>query len=356
MNMQFSAQQISALINGQIAGNPAATVSGFAKIEEAQTTDLSFLANPKYEEYLYTTSAGIIIIGEALQLKKTVDATLIRVKDAYSSFAQLLQYYQQMKEKSMIGIQEPVYIHPSATIGKDVYIGAFAYIGENAVIGDEARIFPQVFIGNNASIGQRTTLHPGVKIYHDCLIGQHVTIHAGTVIGSDGFGFAPQQNGTYNKVPQLGNVVVEDHVEIGSNTCIDRATMGSTIIRKGTKLDNLLQIAHNVEVGENSVIAAQTGVSGSTKIGKNVMIAGQVGVAGHISIAEGTKVGGQSGVNKSILAENTSVDGTPAIDYKESLRSKAVFKRLPALEKKIMELEQAMAELLKEREAFLPKN
>ena len=354
--MQFSAQQISALINGQIEGNASATVSGFAKIEEAQTTDLAFLANPKYEEYLYTTSAGIIIIGEALQLKKAVNSTLIRVKDAYSSFAQLMQFYQQMKEKSMTGIQEPVYIHPSASIGKDVFIGAFAYIGENAVIGDGAKVYPHVYIGNNASVGQHTTLHPGVKIYHDCRIGMHVTVHAGTVVGSDGFGFAPQQNGTYNKVPQLGNVVVEDHVEIGANTCIDRATMGSTIIRKGTKLDNLLQIAHNVEVGENSVIAAQTGVSGSTKIGKNVMIAGQVGVAGHINVADGTKVGGQSGLTKSILAENTAVDGTPAIDYKESLRAKTVFKRLPALEKKIKELELAIAELEKEREAFLTKN
>jgi UDP-3-O-[3-hydroxymyristoyl] glucosamine N-acyltransferase len=352
MNMQFSAQQISALVNGQIEGNPSATVSGFAKIEEAQITDLAFLANPKYEEFLYSTAAGIIIIGEALQLKKEVNSTLIRVKDAYSSFAQLMQFYQQMKEKSLTGIQEPVYIHPTATIGKDVFIGAFAYIGENAVIGDGAKIYPQVFIGNNASIGQHTTLNPGVKIYHDCKIGMHVTIHAGTVVGSDGFGFAPQQNGTYNKVPQLGNVVVEDHVEIGSNTCIDRATMGSTIIRKGTKLDNLLQIAHNVEVGENSVIAAQTGVSGSTKIGRNVMIAGQVGVAGHISIADGTKVGGQSGLTKSILTENTSVDGTPAFDYKESLRSKAVFKRLPEMERKIKELEQAIADLIRERDGI----
>lgn len=350
--MQFTAQQISALISGQIEGNPSITVSGFAKIEEAQSSDLAFLANAKYEEFLYTTAAGIVIIGESFQLKKKVDATLIRVKDAYSSFAQLMQHYQQMKAKSMTGIQEPVYIHPTASIGKDVFIGAFAYIGENAVIADGAKIYPQVFIGNNASIGQHSTLHPGVKIYHDCLVGMHVTIHAGTVVGSDGFGFAPQQNGTYNKVPQLGNVVVEDHVEIGSNTCIDRATMGSTIIRKGTKLDNLLQIAHNVEVGENSVIAAQTGVSGSTKIGKNVMIAGQVGVAGHISVADGTKVGGQSGLTKSILTENTSVDGTPAFDYKESLRSKAVFKRLPELEKKIKELEQAVADLIKERDSI----
>lgn len=350
--MQFSAQQISALVNGQIEGNPLSTVSGFAKIEEAKSGDLAFLANPKYEDFLYTTHASIIIIGESLQLKKPVSATLVRVKDAYSSFALLMQYYEQMQVKSLLGIQEPVFIHPTASVGKDVFIGAFAYIGENVVVGDGAKLYPHVFIGNNASIGERSTLHPGVKIYHDCLIGKDVTIHAGSVLGSDGFGFAPQQNGTYNKVPQLGNVVIEDHVEIGANTCIDRATMGSTIIRKGTKLDNLLQIAHNVEVGENSVIAAQTGISGSTKIGKNVMMGGQVGVGGHISIADGTKVGGQSGVSRSVLLENTSLDGTPAIDFKDSLRSKTVYKRLPALEKKIKELEQLLSELIKERESI----
>lgn len=350
--MQFSAQQISTLVNGQIEGSPLTTVSGFAKIEEANTGDLAFLANPKYEDFLYTTHAGIIIIGESLQLKKPVSATLVRVKDAYSSFALLMQYYQQMQAKSLVGIQEPVFIHPTASVGKDVFIGAFAYIGENVVVGDGAKLYPHVFIGNNATIGERSTLHPGVKIYHDCLIGKDVTIHAGSVLGSDGFGFAPQQNGTYNKVPQLGNVVIEDHVEIGANTCIDRATMGSTIIRKGTKLDNLLQIAHNVEVGENSAIAAQTGISGSTKIGKNVMMGGQVGVGGHISIADGTKIGGQSGVSRSVLLENTSLDGTPAIDFKDSLRSKTVYKRLPAMEKKIKELEQLLSELIRERESI----
>ncbi len=350
--MQFSAQQISALVNGQIEGNPLASVSGLAKIEDANPGDLAFLANLKYEEFLYTTRASIIIIGDSLQLKKPVNATLVRVKDAYSSFALLMQHYQKMQEKSLVGIQEPVFIHPSASVGKDVFIGAFAYIGENVVVGDGVKLYPHVFIGNQVSIGERSTLHSGVKIYHDCLIGKDVTIHAGSVLGSDGFGFAPQQNGTYNKVPQLGNVVIEDHVEIGANTCIDRATMGSTIIRKGTKLDNLLQIAHNVEVGENSVIAAQTGISGSTKIGKNVMMGGQVGVNGHIAIADGTRIGGQSGVTKSVLSQNTSLDGTPAFDFKDSLRSKSVYKRLPALEKKIKELEQLLSELIKEREAI----
>lgn len=352
--MQFTAQQISALVKGRIEGDTSAIVNGFAKIEEAKSTDLAFLANPKYEEFLYTTHAGIVIVGESLQLKQAVYSTLIRVTDAYSSFALLMQHYQQMKAKSLVGIQNPVYIHSSASIGKDVFIGAFAYIGENAVVGDGAKLYPHVFVGDNAAVGERSTLHAGVKIYHDCLIGNDVTIHAGSVLGSDGFGFAPQQNGTYTKVPQLGNVVVEDHVEIGANCCIDRATMGSTLIRKGTKLDNLLQIAHNVEVGENSVIAAQTGISGSTKIGKNVMMGGQVGVGGHIVIADGTKVGGQTGVSKSILVPNTAVDGTPALDFKESLRSKLVYRRLPAIEKKLAELEQQITALTKESNPVSP--
>lgn len=350
--MQFSAEQIAALIQGKIEGDPQTTVSGFGKIEEAGKTDLAFLANPKYEDYLYSTSAGIIIIGEQMELKENVSATLIRVKDAYSSFAVLMQYYQQMKAKQLVGIEEPVFIHPSAKIGKDVYIAAFSYIGEHVVIGNDVKIYAQVFIGANTKIGDRTVLHPGVKLYHDCLIGNDVTIHAGTVLGSDGFGFAPQQNGTYNKVPQLGNVVIEDHVEIGANTCIDRATLGSTIIKKGTKLDNLLQIAHNVEVGEHSVIAAQTGISGSTKIGKHVMIGGQAGIVGHITIADGTKINGLTGISKSITEKNTSLSGRPAMELGDSLRAMAIYKRLPELDKKIKELEVLVAQLSKERDAI----
>ena len=333
--MQFSAEQIAALIQGKIEGDPQTTVSGFGKIEEAGKSDLAFLANPKYEDYLYTTAAGIIIIGEQMELKENISATLIRVKDAYSSFAVLMQYYQQMKAKQLVGIEDPVFIHPSAKIGKDVYIAAFSYIGEHAEIGNDVKIYAQVFIGANTKVGDRTVLHPGVKLYHDCVIGNDVTIHAGTVLGSDGFGFAPQQNGTYNKVPQLGNVVIEDHVEIGSNTCIDRATLGSTIIKKGTKLDNLLQIAHNVEVGEHGVIAAQTGISGSTKIGNHVMIGGQVGIVGHISIADGTKINGLTGISKSITEKNTSLSGRPAMELGDSLRAMAIYKRLPELDKKI---------------------
>ena len=343
--MQFSAQQIGVLIGGKIEGDANQRIGSFAKIEEAKLADLAFLANPKYEEFLYTTQAGIVIIDEKLELKSTISSTLIRVKDPYASFAQLMQHYQQISSQQLVGIQEPSYIHPSATIGKDVFIGAFAYIGENAIIEDNVKIHPQVFIGNKVKIGQKSIVHPGVKIYHECQIGQDVIIHAGTVIGSDGFGFAPTENGAYQKVPQLGNVVIENNVEIGANTCIDRATMGSTIIKRGTKLDNLLQVGHNVEIGEDSVIAAQVGISGSAKIGKRVMIGGQVGINGHISVANGTKVGGQSGITKTIKEPNTSLNGTPAIDYMTSMRSQAMVKRLPELEKKIKELETVLAQL-----------
>jgi UDP-3-O-[3-hydroxymyristoyl] glucosamine N-acyltransferase len=347
--MQFSAQQISALINGHIEGNPSASVSSFAKIEEATSSDLAFLSNPKYEEFLYTTEAGVMIINEGFELKGPVKGTIIRVKDAYSAFAQLMDYYQKMQATKLVGIQEPVFIHPTASIGKDVYIGAFVYVGENATISDHAKIHPHSFIGENVKVGQRTTIHAGVKIYHDCMLGNDVTVHAGTVIGSDGFGFAPQQDGTYSKVPQLGNVVVEDWVEIGANACIDRATMGSTLIKKGTKLDNLLQIAHNVEVGENSVIAAQSGISGSTKIGSRVVIGGQVGVVGHLTIADGTRINAQSGVSKSIIVPNTAITGSPAYSYNAAMRSQAVFRKLPDLEKRILELERLLDALAKEK-------
>jgi UDP-3-O-[3-hydroxymyristoyl] glucosamine N-acyltransferase len=348
--MQFSAEQIAQLVTGSIEGRTDRNVSSFAKIEEASENDLAFLANPKYEEYLYTTKAGIIIIGSDLQLKQPVLGTLIRVKDPYSSFASLMQFYQQMVSQQLSGIEEPSFIHPTASIGNHVFIGAFAYIAEGAVIEDGAKIHPQAYVGRNSRIGNGSIIFPGVKIYHDCVIGNSVTLHAGVVIGSDGFGFAPQADGTYQKVPQMGNVVIEDEVEIGANTCIDRATMGSTIIRKGTKLDNLIQIAHNTEVGEHSVIAAQTGISGSTKIGKRVMVGGQVGVAGHISVADGTKVGAQSGITKTVRFPNTTINGTPAHDYTSSMRSQAVLRRLPDLEKKINELENLLKALIKERD------
>ena len=350
--MEFSAQQIAALTGGMIEGDANATVSSFAKIEEAKHADLAFLANPKYEEYLYSTKAGIIIISNEFELKERIDATLIRVKDPYSSFAVLMQYYEQMSAKKMTGIEEPVFIHPSATIGVNVFIGAFTYIGENAIIGNDTKIYPQTFIGQNVKIGEKSILHAGVKIYHECKIGNQVIIHAGTVIGSDGFGFAPQADGTYQKVPQMGNVIIEDMVEIGANTCLDRATMGSTIIRRGTKLDNLIQVAHNVEIGEDSVIAAQTGISGSTKIGKRAMIGGQVGIIGHITIADGTKVGGQSSITKMVKEKNTSLNGSPAVEHMTSLRTQAYIRKLPELEKKIKELEKLLASFIKEKEGI----
>jgi UDP-3-O-[3-hydroxymyristoyl] glucosamine N-acyltransferase len=347
--MQFSAAQIATLINGQVEGNPSMAVASFAKIEEAEIGQLAFLANPKYEDYLYTTKASVIIVNEALEIKPGLTATLIKVPDAYSAFALLLRKYQQMMTQQLTGIQQPSFISPSAKIGENVFIGAFAYIGDHAEISDNAKIFPHVFLGNNTKIGQHTILHPGVKIYHDCVIGNNVTIHAGSVIGSDGFGFAPQSDGTYKKVPQIGNVVVEDHVEIGANACIDRATMGSTIIRSGAKLDNLIQIAHNVEVGQNTVIAAQAGVSGSTKIGNNVLIGGQAGIVGHISIADGAKINAQSGVSKTIANPNSAVTGSPAYEYGSALRSQAVSRKLPDLEKRIKELEKILSQLVTER-------
>ena len=343
--MQFSAAQIAEIIGGKTEGNPDKSVSSFGRIEEAKSGQLAFLANPKYEEHLYTTQADIIIVNDSLELKGSVNATLLRVPDAYSAFAVLLEYYQKFRAQQLTGIQEPVYIHESVKKGENVFVGAFAYLGENAVIGNGVKIYPNAYIGNNVTIGDNTVIHPGVKIYYDCVIGKEVVIHAGTVIGGDGFGFAPQADGSFKKVPQTGNVVIEDNVEIGSNTTIDRATIGSTVIRSGAKLDNLLQIAHNVEVGNNSVIAAQSGISGSTKIGNNVMIGGQVGIVGHLQIADGTKINAQSGVSKSIKTPNSIVTGSPAYDYTAALRSQALTRKLPELEKRVQELEELLRQL-----------
>lgn len=344
--MQFTAAQIAMMINGKVEGDAEAAVASFGKIEEAAKGQLAFLANPKYEEYLYSTGASIIIINESLELKKGISATLIKVPDAYSAFATLLEKYQQIQRQQLTGIQQPAYIAPTAKIGDNVYIGAFAFIGEHVVVADGTKIYPNAYLGNNVTIGTNCIVHPGVKIYHDCVIGNNVSIHAGTVIGSDGFGFAPQADGTLKKVPQIGNVVVEDNVEIGANATIDRATIGSTIIKSGAKLDNLLQIAHNVEVGNNSVIAAQSGISGSTKVGNNVMIGGQVGIVGHIKIADGSKINAQSGVSKSIKNPNSAVTGSPAFDYTAALRSQAASRNLPSLEKRVMELEKLLKEMM----------
>ena len=342
--MQFNALQIAGIINGKVEGDPNAAVHDFGKIEEARNGQLSFLANPKYEDYLYSTGASVVIINDTQVLKQPVTSTLIRVPDAYSAFAQLLTAYQQLMTEQLKGIQEPSSIASTASVGADVFIGAFTVIGENTTVGAHSKIYPQVYIGNNVSIGEHTIIHPGVKIYQGCRIGSHVIIHAGTVIGSDGFGFAPQADGTYRKIPQIGNVVIEDHVEIGSNSTIDRATIGSTIIRSGAKLDNLIQIAHNVEIGQYTVIAAQAGISGSTKVGRQVQIGGQAGVVGHITIEDGARINAQSGVSKSVR-KGEAVTGSPAFNYTAALRSQAVGRNLPELEKRIKELENQIARL-----------
>jgi UDP-3-O-[3-hydroxymyristoyl] glucosamine N-acyltransferase len=343
--LEFSAQQIAMMIQGQVEGDASVTVHNFGKIEEATAGQISFLANPKYEAFLYTTAASIIIIGAQQQLKEKIKATLIRVPDAYAAFATLLTKYQELKTEQLVGIQTPSFIAPSAKIGANHFIAAFAYINEGATLGDHVKIFPNVVIGENVSIGNHVTIHPGVVIYADCCIGNHVTIHSGTIIGSDGFGFAPKEDGSFQKVPQLGNVVIEDDVEIGANTTIDRATIGSTIIRKGVKLDNQIQIAHNVEIDSNTVIAAQVGVSGSTKIGKNVMVGGQAGFAGHIAIADGIKIAGGAGVTKTFTSANMTLAGFPAADQKQSLRSQVYVKNLPELEKRVQELEILVQQL-----------
>ena len=343
--LEFSAQQIAMMIQGQVEGDASVTVHNFGKIEEATAGQISFLANPKYEAYLYTTAASIVIIGAQQHLKEKIKATLIRVPDAYAAFATLLTKYQELKAQQLEGIQTPSFIAPSAKIGTNHFIAAFAYINEGATLGDHVKIFPNVVIGENVKIGNHVTIHPGVVVYADCVIGNHVTIHSGSIIGSDGFGFAPKEDGSYQKVPQLGNVVIEDDVEIGANTTIDRATIGSTYIRKGVKLDNQIQIAHNVEIGSNSVIAAQTGVSGSTKIGKNVMAGGQVGFSGHIAIADGIKIAGRAGVTKSFTTANMTLTGYPAAEQKQSLRSQVYVKNLPELEKRVQELEILVQQL-----------
>jgi UDP-3-O-[3-hydroxymyristoyl] glucosamine N-acyltransferase len=343
--LEFSAQQIALMIQGQVEGDESVTVHNFGKIEEATAGQITFLANPKYEAFLYTTAASIVIIGAQQQLKEKIKATLIRVPDAYAAFATLLTKYQELKAQQLEGIQTPSFIAPSAKIGTNHFIAAFAYINEGATLGDHVKIFPNVVIGENVKIGNHVTIHPGVVVYADCVIGNHVTIHSGSIIGSDGFGFAPKEDGSYQKVPQLGNVVIEDDVEIGANTTIDRATIGSTFIRKGVKLDNQIQIAHNVEIGSNSVIAAQTGVSGSTKIGKNVMAGGQVGFSGHIAIADGIKIAGKTGVTKSFLTANMTLTGYPAAEQKQSLRSQVYVKNLPELEKRVQELEILVQQL-----------
>jgi UDP-3-O-[3-hydroxymyristoyl] glucosamine N-acyltransferase len=343
--MKFKAQQIADILEGDVVGNPDEEVSKLSKIEEGEKGSLTFLSNPKYNSYLYTTNASVAIVNKSFVLEKKVKTTLIKVDDAYKSFSKLLEFYNEVKNNKT-GREVPNFIAASAKIGENEYIGAFAYIGENVVIGANVKIYPNAYIGDNTVIGDNTIIFAGVKIYSDTQIGKNCKIHSGAIIGADGFGFAPDENGEYKAIPQIGNVIIEDNVDIGAASTIDRATLGSTIIRKGAKLDNQIQIAHNVEVGRNTVIASQTGVSGSTKIGENCMIGGQVGVAGHIKIGNNVKVLGQTGVTKS-LKDNEMVYGTPALNSRDFNRSYVYFKNLPKIASKINQLEKELKSQIK---------
>jgi UDP-3-O-[3-hydroxymyristoyl] glucosamine N-acyltransferase len=343
--MEFNAATIAGFLKGEIVGDPETKVNTIAKIEEGHSGALSFLANPKYEHYLYTTKSSIVLVNKDFVPSVNVEATLIRVDNAYEAFASLLHLVDESRPRKK-GVHSTAVIEPTASVGRDVYIGPYVYIGENCIIGDGCSLYPHVYLGDNTIMGKKCTLNPGVKIYHDCILGENCVIHAGTVIGSDGFGFAPQSDSEFMKIPQIGNVIIEDNVEIGANVAIDRATLGSTIIRKGVKLDNLIQIGHNVEIGENTVMAGQTGVAGSSKIGKNCMFAGQVGIAGHLKIADGTKIGAQSGIPGDVKKENSVLLGYPALDHRDFLRSSIVFRKLPELQTRIEKLEKQV-ELLK---------
>ncbi|MGN0068651.1 MAG: UDP-3-O-(3-hydroxymyristoyl)glucosamine N-acyltransferase [Prevotella sp.] len=340
--MEFKAKQIADFLGGQVEGDENAKVNTFSKIEEGVSGAISFLANPKYLHYIYETKASIVLINKDVKLEKPVSTTLIRVDNAYECVAKLLQLYEASKPRKK-GIDSLAFVSPSANIGKDCYIGAFAYIGEGVIIGNNVQIYPHAVIGDHVTIGDGSIIYPTVSVYHGCKIGQNVTIHSGSVIGADGFGFAPNSEG-YDKIPQIGIVTIEDNVEIGANTCIDRSTMGSTLIHKGVKLDNLVQIAHNVEVGENTVMSAQVGIAGSTKVGQWCMFGGQVGLAGHINIGDKTFLGAQSGVPGNIKGNETLI-GTPPMEPKAYFRSQALFRRLPEIYKQINELQKQVEEL-----------
>lgn len=341
--MEFTAAQIAAFLGGTVEGNPEAKVCNVAKIEEGAPGMLSFLANPKYNHYLYETRSSIVLINNDFQLQGEVSATLVRVPDAYAAFAKLLELYAQFTQ-SKCGISSLAFVSQDAVIGEDTYIGEFSYIGNRAKIGKRVKIYPQVYIGDDAVIGDDTTIYAGVKLYDRTVVGKSCIIHSGCVCGADGFGFAPQEDGSYKKIPQVGNVEIEDNVEIGANTTIDRATMGSTRIRHGVKLDNLIQIAHNVEIGANTGAAAQTGISGSTKVGERCIIAGQVGMVGHITIADGTIIGAQAGVSNSVKESGRTLFGTPAINLGEFKRMFVYMKQLEKLNKRVDELEKKLKE------------
>lgn len=340
--MEFTAEQIANVIGGRVEGNKDAKVHTFAKIEEGTEGAISFLSNPKYTHYLYNTKSSIVIVNEDLELEKDVDATLIRVKNAYESIAKLLQIYEASKPKKT-GVAPQAYIAPSAKLGNNCYVGPFAYVGVGAEIGDGCQIYPHAVIGDNVKVGTNCIFYPNTTIYQGCKIGNNVTIHAGSVIGADGFGFAPGADG-YDKIPQIGIVVIEDNVEIGANTCVDRSTMGATVIHKGVKLDNLVQVAHNVEIGENTVMSAQVGIAGSTKVGSWCMFGGQVGLAGHITIGDKTFLGAQSGVPGSLKGGEELI-GTPPMNPRAYFKSQAIFRRLPDMYKDLNDAKKKIEEL-----------
>ena len=336
--MKFTAAQIAELLNGTVDGNPDTEVDKLAKIEEGTKGSLTFLSNPKYTSYIYSTNASIAIVSDDFSIDQEIETTLIRVKDPYKAFSTLLTYYNQVKLNKS-GIEQPIFISDSAVYGENIYLGAFSYLGKNVKIGSDVKIYPYSYIGDNVVIGDNTTIFSGVKLYSETQIGNNCVINSGSVIGADGFGYTPNEKGEFEKVPQTGNVIIEDNVEIGSVTTIDRATLGSTIIRKGVKLDNQIQIAHNVEIDENTVIAAQTGIAGSTKIGKYCMIGGQVGIAGHLTIGDHVKVQAQTGIGHRVK-DGEKLYGSPAIDYGNYVKSYVHFKNLPKIVKQLDNLEK----------------
>ncbi|GET20847.1 UDP-3-O-(3-hydroxymyristoyl)glucosamine N-acyltransferase [Prolixibacter denitrificans] len=341
--MEFSANDIAGLLGGEVEGDGSVKVNNVSKIDQGIPGTLAFLANPAYAKYIYTTKASVVLVNRDFQPEDELSCTLIRVDDAYASIAKLLNYYEQSKPKK-VGVEQPSFISESASVGEQAYVGAFAYVGEKATIGKNVKIYPNVYIGDGAAIGDDTILYAGVKIYAGCKVGKNCILHAGVVVGSDGFGFAPTSDGSYDKIAQVGNVEIYDNVEIGSNTTIDCATMGSTVINEGVKIDNLVQIAHNVEVGKNTVIVAQVGVAGSAKIGENCMIGGQVGIAGHIRIGNNVKIGAQSGISNNVK-DNSTIFGTPAFGHRDFMKSYAVFKNLPQLRSDVIELGRKIKDL-----------
>ncbi len=344
--MEFTAKQIADFLQGEIEGNPDVKVNDFAKIEEGRPKTLSFLSNPKYTHYIYQTQADIVLVNADFKAEKDIKATLIRVADAYEALAKLLQLVEETKTQKT-GIEPMSYVATTAKVADSVYVAAFAYIGENAVVGKDSKVYPHVTIGDNVTVGNNVVLYSGVKIYAGCIIGDNSIIHAGAIIGSDGFGFAPQPDGSYHKIPQIGNVIIEKNVEIGANTVIDRAVMGSTIVGEGVKLDNLIQIAHNVEIGKHTVMASQTGVSGSTKIGERCVFGGQVGLAGHIKIGNEVKIGAQSGIAKG-LKDGSEIIGSPAIPIRNWYRSSVIYGKLPDMYRDISQLKKDISELKEE--------